>query len=509
MTSRTPDWKGGANVLSAVHKISTTPSRNPNYIKGKVNEGDRYVCLRSEEQLELATHLLTSKLLDDENATCLDTSMSCPTSPATKLEQKAKRQMMRVKSDNNLDNGIEGDRVCAFRKGLAPIARFGHRAQQTNVLFHCIQPSSTCIKRSRRYIVKEPERMLDAPSLLDDFYTNLIDWSKANVVAVTLGNKIFQWNAATGAVDELKDFENLEANPTVAKWSKEGQYIAIGFSDGTLKLIDSISKNVLRTIRTEGMRLACACWTGKGELSCGSRNGKIYHHDVRMPKSLISVFSSHSSEVCGLKWSPDEHFLTSGGSDCLVHVWEKTQLSNFNAPPLYRFDDHIAAVKAIEYVPQIGLGPSNLVATGGGTRDHTIRFWDLNDGMPYFTLDTQSQITGILFNKLHSEMITGHGAPKAGVRVWHHEPNKIKKFEPTAELNNGQGGRALSLCQSPCGEYVMTASQDEVLRIWHVWKVDESMRKQSQENVTANARKQLQYALNGHIGVASNGRIIR
>lgn len=55
-------------------------------------------------------------------------------------------------------------------------------------------------------------------------------------MAVTLGNKIFQWNAATGAVDELKDFENLEANPTVAKWSKEGQYIAIGFSDGTLKV---------------------------------------------------------------------------------------------------------------------------------------------------------------------------------------------------------------------------------------------------------------------------------
>lgn len=43
-------------------------------------------------------------------------------------------------------------------------------------------------------------------------------------------------------------------------------------------------------------------------------------------------------------------------------------------------------------VPQMGIGPSNLVATGGGSRDHTIRFWDLNDGMPYFTLDTQSQV---------------------------------------------------------------------------------------------------------------------
>jgi WD40 repeat protein len=51
-----------------------------------------------------------------------------------------------------------------------------------------------------------------------------------------LGRKVFQWNAATGTVDELKDFEELEANPTVSKWSKEGQYIAVGFSDGTLKV---------------------------------------------------------------------------------------------------------------------------------------------------------------------------------------------------------------------------------------------------------------------------------
>lgn len=56
-------------------------------------------------------------------------------------------------------------------------------------------------------------------------------------------------------------------------------------------------------------------------------------------------------------------------------------------------------------------------------------------------------------------MITGHGAPKSGIRVWHHEPNKIKKFEHTAELNMGQGGRILSLNNSPCGEYVMAASQ--------------------------------------------------
>uniref|UniRef100_A0A183C8Z9 WD_REPEATS_REGION domain-containing protein n=1 Tax=Globodera pallida TaxID=36090 RepID=A0A183C8Z9_GLOPA len=444
MTSHTPEWKNGgvggghgirSTVLTSLN--STTPSRNPNYVKGKVNEGDRYVCLRSEEQLELANHLLSSRLLDAENTNKLNTSTSCPTSPASKLEQQTKKQMMRVKSDNAVNTLADFDRVCAFRKGLAPLAKFaGER------------------------------------SLL-----------------------------------EMKDFTDLRSHPTFVKWSCEGQYLAVGFNDGQLKLLDTVTKKVLRTIHTAAdMRLACATWTHKGRICCGSKNGRIYHHDVRIQNSLISTLEAHTHEVCGLKWSPDEHFLTSGGSDAVVNVWENVQLSENNPASLFKFDDHISTVKAIEYVPTMGLGPANLVATGGGTRDHTIRFWNLTDGNAHFTLDTQSQVSGILFNKPYGEMITGHGAPKAGVRVWHHEPNKIKKFEQTAELNQAQGGRVLALCQSPCGEYVIAANQDEVLRIWHVWKMDESMRKQTQESVTANARKQLQYTLNGG---PTAGNIIR
>lgn len=116
-------------------------------------------------------------------------------------------------------------------------------------------------------------------------------------------------------------------------------------------MVDSTSKQVLRTIQTEGMRLACASWTSKGCISCGSKNGRIYHHDVRVSKSLIrffifwlyiwnnsySTFSSHTNEVCGIKWSPDEHYLTSGGSDYMVHVWERAQMSTPNAVCLFSF----------------------------------------------------------------------------------------------------------------------------------------------------------------------------
>lgn len=67
MTSKTPEWKNGAATTNVFSKINTTPSRNPNYVKGRVVEGDRYVSLRSEEQLELASHLLSIRLVGINN----------------------------------------------------------------------------------------------------------------------------------------------------------------------------------------------------------------------------------------------------------------------------------------------------------------------------------------------------------------------------------------------------------------------------------------------------------
>jgi cell division cycle protein 20 (cofactor of APC complex) len=32
-----------------------------------------------------------------------------------------------------------------------------------------------------------PERILDAPNLIDDYYLNLLDWSNTNILAISLG----------------------------------------------------------------------------------------------------------------------------------------------------------------------------------------------------------------------------------------------------------------------------------------------------------------------------------
>lgn len=439
-------------------KLELTPSRSLNYRQGQAHMGDRYVSLRSEKQLELANHLLTS-----------ENSALNKESPASRREREAKLRTMRV-SEVNEEN--QEDKVCAFRKGFAPKAALG---PSQNVLYSCIKPSGS-VKRSRRYIAKSPERILDAPGILDDFYLSLTDWSSSNTVAVGLGNTIYVWDADKGDADVLTEVES-EAHPTLLKWSQEGRFLAIGLSDGSLKIYDVNRSQCVRTLNVQMNGIGCGCWRKNGILSYGTYSGRIYHHDVRIQQSLVGLFENHSQKVCGLKWSEDERYMTSGGADCLVNVWEQTEIMSEEPNVLWSFSDHCATVKAIEYVPFLGFAGSNMVATGGGTNDHTVRIWNLATGTIHSIHDTFSQVSGILFNKHYREMITGHGNPNPGVRLWHYQVTGSDKqsFLHVADMK-GHGGRVLGLCQNPDGSFIMSLAADETMRFWNCWKVDESLK---------------------------------
>ena len=55
---------------------------------------------------------------------------------------------------------------------------------------------STTLKSVRK-IPKVPFKVLDAPSLEDDFYLNLVDWSSTNILAVGLGTAVYIWSASS------------------------------------------------------------------------------------------------------------------------------------------------------------------------------------------------------------------------------------------------------------------------------------------------------------------------
>jgi hypothetical protein len=81
-------------------------------------------------------------------------------------------------------------------------------------------------KNNNRKLPKAPFKILDAPSLQDDFYLNLIDWSSQNVLAVALANSVYLWSAANNRVSKLCDLPNEAV--TAVNWGPKGSYLAIG-----------------------------------------------------------------------------------------------------------------------------------------------------------------------------------------------------------------------------------------------------------------------------------------
>ena len=52
---------------------------------------------------------------------------------------------------------------------------------------------------------------------------------------------------------------------------------------------------------------------------------------------------------------------------------------------------------------------SNLLASGGGTADRCIKFWNTNTGVMLNSIDTHSQVCALQWNKHERELLSSHG----------------------------------------------------------------------------------------------------
>ena len=216
----------------------------------------------------------------------------------------------------------------------------------------------------------------------------------------------------------------------------------------------------VRTMHSHTARVGALAWNGP-LLSSGARNGQIHNHDVRQAQHHIATLAAHTQEVCGLKWSPNGTQLASGGNDNLVCVWD-AQNAGRTWQPKYRFTHHSAAVKALAWCPW----QHNLLATGGGTADRHLRFWNTATGTCVNSIDTKSQVCSVVWSPHDKELVTSHGYSQNQLTVW-----KYPSLARMAELD-GHGCRVLHTALSPDGQTVVSGAADETLRFWKVFAGD-------------------------------------
>lgn len=195
----------------------------------------------------------------------------------------------------------------------------------------------------------------------------------------------------------------------------------------------------------------------------------MYMGDGSRDACVVHKLIAHKQEVCGLKISPSGRQIATGGNDNKLCIWDiasatrvarshrvpaNTQCnsgmgrsghslgsqaisgvdddfsshnssrgginqisdvdSNSTLCPIFKFHDHVAAVKAVAWSPhQVGV-----LASGGGTADRNIRYWNTHTGECIGAYDTGSQVCNLVWSTSVNELVSTHGYSLNQIIVW-------------------------------------------------------------------------------------------
>ena len=170
--------------------------------------GDRFIPNRSAMDLDVSHYALTNNNTHDAENT--DGQINTPND----MYKKELAQTLMCSDPSSA-------KVLAL-KSKAPKPS-EENENSLRVLYTQNREAGFCAQDYTRHIPQAPERILDAPELLDDYYLNLLDWSSTNVLGVALGDSIYLWNASDGSIQQLMQTPGRGSARDLALVDRAGQ----------------------------------------------------------------------------------------------------------------------------------------------------------------------------------------------------------------------------------------------------------------------------------------------
>jgi len=283
-----------------------------------------------------------------------------------------------------------------------------------------------------------------------------------------------RWEEENGSLPHANSGGDGDSTSEMAVDSKDGDDVGIDFEQEKAKLgrlatpAASRPKYQTKFITTHKGPCITASFSPDGQLvATGSADFSIKLLDVEKmvtfndtklrgfdpPRPVIRTYYDHTQAVSGLHFHPFQNILVSGSRDCTVKFLD-TRTSSKRA---YRFYQDSHPVRCVMFHP----GGDHLII---GTDHCMVRLYDVNTRQALTTsIPTHHHYGPINSACYNSDGRTFVTCSKDGfVRIWDGVSLKCAKF-----IANAHDGRQVSSAAfSKNGHYVLTSGKDSSVRLW-------------------------------------------
>jgi WD40 repeat protein len=191
------------------------------------------------------------------------------------------------------------------------------------------------------------------------------------VASGSADNTVRLWDAATGR--ELRRLTGHTLYVRAVAFSPDGRTLASGSTDGSIRVWDVATGREVKALRGVGATVSLAFSRDGRALAAGTLEGVIKLFDAQT-WGESRTFTGHKNQVTCLAFSADGRMLASGSKDGAVKLWDSTA-----GRELYALEGHTGLVKSVAFSPD---GKSLASASFDGS----VKIWNAADGREARTL---------------------------------------------------------------------------------------------------------------------------
>lgn len=246
----------------------------------------------------------------------------------------------------------------------------------------------------------------------------------------------------------LRTLEGHQDEVACMAFDPQGEILATGSHDNTVKLWDTQTGELLRTYKGHKNCVWSVAFDPQGEmLASGSDDHTVQLWDARSGK-LFFTLEGQQKVFKSLAFDPQGVTLASvSNDDTMVKLWDTR-----NGVLLRTFEGIDDAFWSVDFDPQGGILAS-------GCNDSTVKLWDTQSGELLRTLSGhQMQVLNVAFHP-DGEMLVSASSDKT-VKLWEASSGKLLR---TLE-GHTRGVEVVAF--SPDGRLLASRSSDQTIRLW-------------------------------------------